>query len=140
MAVTNTPIYPQNVYSTPVQIVPGTGTSYLTVATGGANAGTKFENIIISNSDPSNAYTVTFAFSGTTPFVLCTINIPASAGYLTSSHAIGLMQSANLPLSYDMSGNKFFYLGSGIVLQAKVSVAVATSQAVNIIPLAAGTF
>lgn len=140
MTVTSTPIYPQTINTPTVQILPATTTTLVTLYTAGTN-GSKIENIFLTNTDTAAAYAITFSLTiGGTTSILGTVNVPISAGNTTAVPAVSLMQSSNLPFSYDAFGNPYIYIATGGVLKANSGTTVNTGKIVAITCTSSGDF
>jgi hypothetical protein len=140
MTVTSTPIYPQTINTPTAQILPANTTALVTLYTAGTN-GSKIENIILTNTDTAAAYAITLSIViGGVTSVIGTVNVPLSAGNTTSAPAVSVMQSTNIPFSYDAFGNPYMYLASGAVLKINSATTVNTSKIVAATCVASGDF
>jgi len=132
MTVTATPIFPQTINNTFVQILPADTTTKKTIYTGGTN-GSKIENICITNTD-TGAYTLNvYITASATDYLIGTVSVPLSAGNTTAAPSINLLALANfLPCNFDAFGNKYMYLASGSVLKVASTTTVTTAKAVTV--------
>lgn len=135
MVVTATPIFPQTIVNTPVTIVNADSTNKKTVYTGGTN-GSKVENILVTNTDTA-AYTLQFFFTiSATDYLVASVNIPASAGNLSTVNSINpLATTTNWgpALNLDSNGNPYLYIANGTTLKAAVTGAVTAAKTMTIL-------
>lgn len=138
MSVSNAPIYIQQTNSSSAQILPATGTGLVTLYTAASNAGSKIENIILTNNDTANSYDITFtAVISSVSYILGTVTVPVAPS-ATKVSAVSVMQNGSIPFSYDAFGNPYMYLAVGAVLKINSGTTVATSKTVSAICTAAG--
>ena len=133
MAVTATPIFPQSVNNAGLQIVNATSTTITTLLSAGTN-GSKIEWINAQTTDTSANNVFLYLYNGTTSFPLTEIQVAASSGNATSTPAVSLLTSTQLPsVTYDANGNKYLYLASGWSLQVSVATAVTSGKTLTIV-------
>ena len=113
------------------QIVNGTGTNPVTIATAGTN-GTKISSILCTDTDTSG-YTLTFSIvRSATTYVFVVVQIPASSGNLNGTVPLNVMSSTVLPgLPVDTNNNPYFYLESTDTLQFASTGTVASPKVVS---------
>jgi hypothetical protein len=135
-AVSNLPIFPQNMQAFVLQLTNAIGTTVTTVVTGGAN-GTLIESLNVSSTDATLAHTFqVYLSNGTTAFLLGSVNVPISAGNVAGTPAVDFLRSGAAPgLPVDVDGNFVIYVPSGFTLQVSVTVAVTTADFVEIVAL-----
>lgn len=107
----------------------GTGSNvFVTVYTGGAN-GSKITALNAAANGTTAAYDVHVAVvSGSTGYFLGTGSVPISAGLLSGTPAVSLLNQANSPgLSLDSDGNPYLILPSS-AWTLSCSVGAASSQ------------
>lgn len=127
MAYLYTPIFPQTVNNTAVQILPADTTTLKTIYTGATN-GSRLENILVTNTDTAAASVVqVYAVISATNHLLGTVNVPISSGNLIAVPSVNLLSySGNLGnlLNRDANGNTYLYVASGTIIKVAVTVAV----------------
>ena len=131
-----TPQTPQGY--TPVQIVNGTASAYLTILTGATN-GSKITAIFVSNDDTS-AYTLTCAVKvSSTDYQWFQVSIPAASGNSTSYPPIellGVLAAYGSPLK-DSDGVPYFTLASGAIFECKSGTTVTSAKHLTFVPFGA---
>lgn len=132
MAVTATPIFPQTINNTFVQILPADTTTKKTVYTGGTN-GSKVEKILLTNTD-TNAYTLNwYITSGGTDYLIGTVSCPLSSGNTTSAPTFDLFANSNFFTgARDACGNPYIYLNNGAVLKVASTGTVTAAKAISV--------
>lgn len=148
MTVTSTPIYPQTVQAWAAALVNGTGaftfvassnvtTNLISLVAGGTN-GSKVEAINVSTTDTSPNTLLLILNNGTANFILSTFSIPANSGNATSTPSVSLFANTQFTgLSYDSSGNKYFYLPTGSTLFVGTTAIVTSSKQVSVVAVGA---
>lgn len=131
MTTTPTPIFPQTIQTELVQIVNATASSIVTLYTAGTN-GSVINMINASNTDGSNAYTLTFYITkSSTSYILGTLSLPHTAGTGISSVALNVLTGlVSLPL--DAFGNPVLYLGAGCTLQVSSGTTVLSTNILSL--------
>lgn len=133
MAVTATPIYPQNIINGLVQVVNADAQSLKTIYTAGP-AGSKIELLIATSNDTSNRDIQLSIVNSTVTYILGTITIPLTAGTINNvvtANLLGNSQITGLPK--DSNGNPYIYLASGSVLKASALTSVTAAKTISII-------
>jgi hypothetical protein len=130
MAVSNLPIFPQTIVTTPMTIVAADTTTLKTLYTAGTN-GSKLEYCYVTNTD-TNAYTINLYITiSATNYLIGTINLPASSGNTTSAPALNIFANTNLPaFNTDAGGNKYLMLASGAALKAATTGTVTAAKTI----------
>jgi hypothetical protein len=133
----NSFVTPQTPRAYKAQIVNGSGTSAVTLITGGIN-GTVVSSLLLTNTD-TTAYTITIeVLRSSTTYVLATISVPASAGNSTSVPPVSVLNSTNVPgLPVDGYGNPYLYLESTDTLEIQSSATVTSGKAVSVLTVGA---
>ena len=145
MPGTSTPIFPQTIRNAATSFTNTDGTNIKTVLTGGTN-GTKIEWLNIASTDTA-AKDIQFSLSdGTTTFLISTLSIPATAGFVNSVLPISLLASATaspyLPyfqFPLDVNGNRYVYLANGWSLRANFTSAITAAKTATVV-LSVGDF
>lgn len=132
MSVTNTPIYPQLIVSSVLQLNNASGTTIETVLVGGTN-GTKIESILVSSTDTS-ARDITFYITiSATSYAITTVTIPITAGTINSAPCINILGNAQFPgLARDSNGNPYLYLTSADTLSVSALTTITSGKVINV--------
>lgn len=138
MAKTPTPALPQSPKNSKVQILPADASGLKTVYTGGAE-GSKISSIIATSSDTSARDVQIGITTGGTFFPLGTVSVPITAGQVTGTPAVNLLDPTvikGLPLDND--GQPYIFLSSASdTLQVKALTTVTTAKEIDIIAFGA---
>lgn len=132
MAVTSTPIYPQTIISTIVQLTNSSGTSASTLVTAGTN-GTKIESIIVSSTDTSNRDLVININISSTNYQIAMVQIPLTSGTVNNVTSVNILGNAQIPgIARDSNGNAYLYLASGTLLTVAAGSTITSGKVINI--------
>jgi len=134
MSVTSTPIFPQTIKSSEVQILPADTSSLKTLYTAGAN-GSRIEAIYATNTDTAAAYAIQLTVvESATNYLLGTINLPLSSGNTTAAPTVNLFNAGTqLVLNKDSDGNPYIYLESGAVLKVNSTTTVNSGKILSFV-------
>lgn len=146
MAVTATPIFPQALVAGQNVIVNGTGaytfaaataatnlTGLVSIVAGGTN-GTVIEAITVTTTDTAANTLWLISINATTGAIFTVLTIPIGAGTTVAVPPVDVLRSSQVPgLSYDVNGNRIFYIPSGTTLYAGCSAAPTSLKQVSII-------
>lgn len=133
-AVTNTPVFAQAPKPYVATIVNADASTLKTVATGGAN-GTIIKSLQASNTDSGASYAIQVTVKGN---LVCTVNLPTSAGNTTTFLAVSLISPSACPgLPVDAAGNPFIILASGDTLQVNSTTTVTAAKVVSVTAIGA---
>lgn len=107
------------------------GTTFKTLYSAGA-LGSRVDTLVATNTDVANAYVVQLALQkSAVDYVLGEINVPLGSGTNGSAKGVALLNLSDIPgLTYTENGA--LYLETGVVLRARVKVAVAGGNTVQI--------
>lgn len=127
MALTpNSAILPQTPRSAVAQIANSNGTNLMQLVAGGTN-GSKVSQIGASNTD-TNGYTLQLwrniggtvssgQVSGGTNYLMTSVSLPASAGNVSGTAPIAVMNATTIPgIAVDNTGTPYLYVNSGEIL------------------------
>lgn len=139
MTVTATPIYPQSVFTAPVQFLPATSTSVPTSLIAAATNGQKIEKILCSSTDTSARDIQLFVNFSSTNYMLGTVTVPAGAGNTNAVPTVDLLSILasgipQIPLNVDAFGNKYLYLDANCALFAEPLTTITTAKVINFHP------
>lgn len=133
MAGTATPIFPQTVKNYVAQILPADTTGNKTLVTGATN-GTKIESITVASTDTSARDIQLSMTIGAVTYILATVAIPITAGFVNNAPAIDILRNAQWPgLAFDANGNKILYVASGAVLNVKALTTVTAAKEIDVL-------
>jgi hypothetical protein len=132
MAGTATPIFPQTIRNGAAEILPASGSTVVTLATGGTN-GTKIESLNLINTD-TNAYSIQMVVQiSSVSYILGVLALAASTGYSSTVPALAPLRNGNIPgFAFDSNGNPYLYLASGATLGFSSTTTVSTGKAIHI--------
>jgi hypothetical protein len=129
---TATPIFPQTVKNFVAQVLPADASGKKTLVTGATN-GTKVEAIMVASTDTSARDLQLILTISSVDYVLTTVSIPLTAGFINSAPSIDILRNAQFPgLAYDANGNKVLYVASGAVLSVKTLTTVTAAKEVDV--------
>lgn len=100
-----------------------------TVLTGGAE-GTRIDGIVVTSSDTSAKTLVLYLNDGANDIALCTVTIPALAGYSAAVAAVNVQDPALLPF-LDAEGR--WKLKYNDVLKAAIATDVTADKVIDIV-------
>lgn len=135
MATSSTPIFPVVIQNSAMTWVAADATTVKTIVTAGAN-GTKIESVTIASTDTTLANMQFWLSDGITNYLIGTIPIPATAGFIPTAFSLNIFTAANisyvpyLQLPSDSNGNRYLYLKSGWSLKAGTLMPVTTAKTV----------
>jgi hypothetical protein len=138
MAISSTGSFPQKPKNYKVQILPADASGLKTVATGSAD-GTKIVAIMVASTDTA-ARDVQFGITtGGVFFILGTVTIPITAGFVTGVPAVNLLDLTKTPgLPRDNDGNTFILLSSASdTLQVKALTTVTAAKEIDVTAIGA---
>jgi hypothetical protein len=129
---TATPIFPQTVKNFVAQVLPADASGKKTLVTGAAN-GTKVEAILVTSTDTTARDLQLIMTVSAVDYILATVSIPITAGFINSVPAVDIMRNAQWPgLAYDANGNKVLYVANGAVLSVKTLTTVTAAKEVDV--------
>lgn len=134
MTMSPYPALLQNPRHYSVQITSGTGTSLVTVVTGGAN-GTKITAVIASATNNSSvALFVGTAIASSLFYPLATYLIPSSAGMSSGVLPVNLLNPSIMQgLPIDNDGQTYLFLNSSLdLLQVQSSTTLGSSASISV--------
>ena len=135
MAGTATPIFPQTVKNYVAQILPADTTTKKTLVTGATN-GTKIESICVASTDTAARDVQLWMTISAVDYLLATIAIAINSGNTNAVPTVDIMRHAQWPgLSYDSSGNKILYVGSGSVLKIAALSTVTAAKEIDVLAI-----
>jgi hypothetical protein len=129
--MSSTPSFVATLQTPAVQFENADGTSFKTLLTAGVG-GTRVDTLIGTNTDTASAYVVQLAVTkSAVDYVIGEVNIPIGSGTNGSAKSVAMLNPTDIPgLTYTENGALF--LGSGVVLKARVKTAVSGSFKVQI--------
>lgn len=137
MALSNLPVFPQKVQAWVQSIANADGTTVKTLASAGSN-GSIVESINVSTTDTAADTFVVWMNNGTAIFLMCTVNIPITAGDSTGVAAVDILRSGLMPgLPVDANGNFVVYVPSGWSLQIQSQAAVTAGKTIYAVAMGA---
>ena len=108
----------------------GALTNAVTIYTAGAS-GSKITALLASSTDSSAQTVVIAIYNGATYFVLGSTSIPITAGTISATGSVDLMNSTAMPaLPLDSDGNHYLILASGDTLVA-TALGLTASKVIN---------
>jgi hypothetical protein len=133
---TNQAVFVQKPRWPHLQIVAADTTTAKTLFTCPAD-GAKIVGMFVTTSD-TTANGVQISVLNTSTYVIATVTVPLSAGYVAGAPAVNLLSGTNWPgLPLDSDGNPYFYCESGDVLQAAATLTLVSAEVMNIFVVAA---
>lgn len=121
-----------------VQILPADALALKTLHT--PTNPTKVTAVMATSSDTASRDVTLYVTKGGVDYPLGTVNIPITAGTITATPAVNLLDPAKIPgLPIDSDGQRYLLLEAGAVLKAAVLVAVTAAKAINLVAVAAET-
>lgn len=140
MSVVATPALPQTPKSSKVQVVNGSGTSPVTVYTGGsAGPGTKVTAVIAASTDTASRDVQIGTTRSGTFYLLGTITVPANAGNVAGTPAVNLLDpNVVVGLPVDNDGQVYVFLTDATdLLQVQALVTVTSGKAISVTAIGA---
>lgn len=125
-------VLPQNRRNYAVTIVNADASNLKTVCTA---AGTFLEinSLQATSDDTSDRLIAVYVTIGGTDYLIGTVNVPTTAGTVSTVGAVNLLTSANLQLPiYDTNGNRLLPLDAAAVLKVKSTTTVTSNKTVTI--------
>ena len=131
MAKTFTPPYPQTIKNAVVRVNNASGTTLQTLRTASAE-GDRVDTIMATSTDTSNRDFGVYLTIGGTDYLIGTVQIPATAGFVNNVPTVDVLRAANMPgVPLDAYGNRCLLLASGTVLKVGALVAVTAAKQVD---------
>lgn len=119
-----------------VQILPADGVALKTIHT--PTTAAKVTAVMASSTDTASRDVTLYVTKGGIDYPLGTVNIPITAGTITATGGVNLLDALKIPgLPVDSDGQRYLLLEVGAVLKAAVLVAVTAAKAINIVAVAA---
>lgn len=125
------PVYFGTIKNYAVQLVNGSGVTYVTLYDVPASGGV-VESIAVTSTD-SVARDVTLAVTkSAVDYALCTKTIPITAGTIAATAAVDLLDLVQSPwIRVDANGNRILLLDTDCILKVKAIVAVTSPLVIN---------
>lgn len=137
MAVTPTPIFPQTLLSKTTALTNATSTTTPTNLLSAQTNGCKIEEILVSSTDTSARDLQIYINIGATNFLLCTVAIPATAGFVNNIATVSIFSALSgattlFPLPKDPNGNPYLYLDPSSSLTAEPLTTITTGKQIAV--------